>query len=174
MPPQVPIVLGTQAFYKHFYIGYLNNKQQLHFVKIKNKWIFFLNYIFFLNSGRARVNRAGRCIKRAGRKPVREGRSALGNRPSWNTDLQRSFCHSSWAILWNYHFVVIGCGDSGRRTSFCTFSKNRDWCTIFQPVWPVLMPGIFHLCVSLWLKGAVTVTSQCATSRWTAIVGHNG
>ena len=40
---------------------------------------FFFNNFFFLNSGRARVNRAGR-------KPVRAGRSNLGNRPSWNTD----------------------------------------------------------------------------------------
>ena len=43
----------------------------------------FLNYIFiFLNSGRARVNRAGR-------KPVRAGRSALGN--SWNTEVSVSW-----------------------------------------------------------------------------------
>ena len=34
--------------------------------------------------GRALVNRAGR-------KPVRAGCSALGNMPSWNTDLFRSF-----------------------------------------------------------------------------------
>ena len=36
--------MGTdlQAFYKHFYIGCLKTqKQQLHFVKIKNKIIFF-------------------------------------------------------------------------------------------------------------------------------------
>ena len=81
--------MGTnlQAFYKHFYIGCLKTqKQQLHFIKIK--MIFFLiiiiilfifKYIFvFLNSGRARVNRTGR-------KTVQAGRSALRNRPSWNT-----------------------------------------------------------------------------------------
>ena len=58
--------MGTnlQAFYKHFYIGCLKTqKQQLYFVKI----IFF----FF--------------VIRAGRKPVRAGRSALRNRPSCNT-----------------------------------------------------------------------------------------
>ena len=67
--------MGTnlQAFYKHFYIGCLKTqKQQLHSVKIKIK-LFFLR-----NSGRAHVNRAGR-------KPVRAGRSAVRNRPSWNT-----------------------------------------------------------------------------------------
>ena len=72
--------MGTnlQAFYKHFYIGCLKTqkKKQLHFVKIKQFFFFF----FFFYSGRARVNRAGR-------KPVRAGRSALRNRPSWNTDL---------------------------------------------------------------------------------------
>ena len=69
--------MGTnlQAFYKHLYISCLKTqKQQLHFVKIKINFFFF----FFLNSGRAHVNRAGR-------KPVRAGRSALINRPSWNT-----------------------------------------------------------------------------------------
>ena len=43
--------MGTnlQAFYKHFYIGCLKTqKQQLHFVKIKNKLIFFLIIILFL------------------------------------------------------------------------------------------------------------------------------
>ena len=74
--------MGTnlQAFYKHFYIGCLKTqKQQLHFVKRKNKLIFFFEInFFFLNSGMARANRAGR-------KPVRAGRSALRNRPSWNT-----------------------------------------------------------------------------------------
>ena len=63
--------MGTnlQAFYKHFYIGCLKTqKQQLHFVKIKNKLIFFFNNFFL-----------------AGRKPVRAGRSTLRNRPSWNT-----------------------------------------------------------------------------------------
>ena len=74
--------MGTnlQAFYKHFYIGCLKTqKQQLHFVKIKIKLIFVvLIFCFCLNSGRARVNRAG-C------KPVRAGCSALRNRPSWNT-----------------------------------------------------------------------------------------
>ena len=58
--------IGTnlQAFYKHFYIGCLKTQnQQLHFVKIKNN-------IFFLNSGKARVNWAGR--------------STLRNRPNWN------------------------------------------------------------------------------------------
>ena len=74
--------MGTnlQAFYKHFHIGCLKTqKQQLHFVKIKNKIIFFFNFFFFFNSGRARVNRAGR-------KPLRAGRSTLRNRPSWNTE----------------------------------------------------------------------------------------
>ena len=68
--------MGTnlQAFYKHFYIGCLKTqKQQLHLEKI----IFFFNFFFF-NSGRA-------CVNRAGRKPVRAGRGALRNRPSWNT-----------------------------------------------------------------------------------------
>ena len=69
--------VGTnlQAFYKHFYIGCLKTqKQQLHFVKIKNK------YFVFLNSGRARVNRAGR-------KPVRAGHCVLRNMLSWNTGM---------------------------------------------------------------------------------------
>ena len=37
--------MGTnlQAFYKHFYIGYLKTQKQQHFVKIKNKLIFFFN-----------------------------------------------------------------------------------------------------------------------------------
>ena len=75
--------MGTnlQAFYKHFYIGCLKTqKQQLHFVKII--FFFFFNYFFFfINTGSARVNRAGR-------KPVRAGRSALRNRPCWNTGLE--------------------------------------------------------------------------------------
>ena len=71
--------MGTnlQAFYKHFYIGCLKTqKQQLHFIKIK---MIFFKYIFvFLKSGRAHANRAGR-------KTVQAGRSAIRNRPSWNT-----------------------------------------------------------------------------------------
>ena len=73
--------MGTnlQAFYKHFYIGCLKTqKQQLHFVKLKNNFI-FLFFLFLFNYGRARANRAGR-------KPVRAGHSALRNRPSWNTE----------------------------------------------------------------------------------------
>ena len=64
--------MGTnlRAFYKHFYIGCLKTqKQQLHFVKIKNN--FFKLHFFVFNSGRVRVNQAGR-------KPVRAGHSALG------------------------------------------------------------------------------------------------
>ena len=49
-------------------------KQQLHLVKIKNNFLYFvLNYFFCLH------------VNRAGRKPVRAGHSALRNRPSWNT-----------------------------------------------------------------------------------------
>ena len=46
--------MGTnlQAFYKHFHIGCLKTqKQQLHFVKIKNKIIFFFKLIFFFLFG---------------------------------------------------------------------------------------------------------------------------
>ena len=71
--------MGTnmQAFYKHFYICCLKTpKKAITFCKNKTK-LFLL--LFFLNSGRARVNRAGR-------KAVRAGRSALRNGPSWNTD----------------------------------------------------------------------------------------
>ena len=78
--------MGTnlQAFYKHFYIGCLKTqKQQLHFVKIKYKFFWFSINFFFCYSGRARVNRAGR-------KSVRAGRSALRNRPSWNTGFNHS------------------------------------------------------------------------------------
>ena len=45
--------------------------------KQKNIKLIFL-FLFNNNSGRARVNRAER-------KPVRAGRSALRNMPSWNT-----------------------------------------------------------------------------------------
>ena len=72
--------MGTnlQVFSKHFYIGCLKTqKQQLHFVKKKKKISII---IFCFNSGRARINRAGR-------KPVRAGCSALRNRPSWNTEM---------------------------------------------------------------------------------------
>ena len=51
-------------------ITFCKNKKLINFC--------FFNLIFFNNSGRARVNRAGR-------KPVGAGRSALRNRPSWNT-----------------------------------------------------------------------------------------
>ena len=84
--------MGTnlQAFYKHFYIACLKTqKQQLRFVKIKNKVIFF----FFLIQT-ARVNRAGR-------KPVRAGRSTLRNRPSWNTIIaitMAAFRHG-WIVI---------------------------------------------------------------------------
>ena len=57
-----------------------NTKTAITFCKKKKiNSLFFCNYFFFY-SGRARVNRAGR-------KPLRAGRSALRNRPSWNTDL---------------------------------------------------------------------------------------
>ena len=59
-----------------------NTKTAITFCKNKTKLIFYFLFFFIffnLNSGRARVNRAGR-------KPVRAGRSALRNRPSWNTD----------------------------------------------------------------------------------------
>ena len=49
--------MGTnlRAFYKHFYIDCLKTqKQQLHFVKIKNI------FLFFFNLDGARANRAGR------------------------------------------------------------------------------------------------------------------
>ena len=73
--------MGTnlQAFYKHFYIGCLKTqKQQLHLVKIKYTFFLFSINFFCWYSVRARVNQAGR-------KPVRAGRSALRNMPSWNT-----------------------------------------------------------------------------------------
>ena len=73
--------MGTnlQEFYKYFYIGCLKTqKQQLHFVTI-NLFLFYL----FIYSDRAHVNRAGH-------KPVRAERSALGNRPGWNTDVNSS------------------------------------------------------------------------------------
>ena len=49
--------MGTnlQAFYKHFYIGCLKTeKQQLHFVKIKNKLLLFI-YLFILKIWAGRV-----------------------------------------------------------------------------------------------------------------------
>ena len=55
-----------------------NTKTAITFCKNK-KYFFFFKLIFFVfNSGRARVNRAGR-------KPVRAGHSVLRNRPNWNT-----------------------------------------------------------------------------------------
>ena len=57
--------------HKHFHIGCL--KTAITFCKWKNN-----NFLFFFNSGRALVNRAGR-------KPVRAGCSALRNMLSWNT-----------------------------------------------------------------------------------------
>ena len=64
--------------HKHFYIGCLKTQQQLYFFNGKKKIIKKINFLVFNNSGRALVNRAGR-------KPVRAGRSALINVPSWNT-----------------------------------------------------------------------------------------
>ena len=60
--------MGTnlQAFYKHFYIGCLKTQKTA------------ITFFVFFYSVRAHANRAGR-------KPVRAGRSALRNRPSWNT-----------------------------------------------------------------------------------------
>ena len=43
------------------------------------KYIIYIYFYFFHNSGRALVNRAGRT-------PVRAGRIALINMPSWNTE----------------------------------------------------------------------------------------
>ena len=71
--------MGTnlQAFYKHFYIGYLKTqKQQLHFVKIKENWRKKIKCFFCFGF----LNRAGRCVQRAGRKTGRAGRS-------WNTGI---------------------------------------------------------------------------------------
>ena len=63
--------MGTnlQAFYKHFYISCLKTqKQQLHFVKIKNSFIFFsFKLIFFL------IIREGAC--KSGRAQASTGRA---------------------------------------------------------------------------------------------------
>ena len=77
--------MGTnlQAFYKHFYISCLKTQKQ----QFNYKLIFF-----FLNSGTARLNRAGR-------KPVRAGRSALRNRPSWNTDYMTVYAVHTRVVL---------------------------------------------------------------------------
>ena len=56
--------------------------------------------IFFLNSGRARVNRAGR-------KPVRAGRSALRNRPSWDTATIHAFYLSPNRNMCTNTYVLI-------------------------------------------------------------------
>ena len=73
--------MGTnlQAFCRHFYISCLKtHKKKNYFVKNKKKLNLNFFFFFFSNSGRAWINRAGRT-------PVRAGRSALRNRPSWNT-----------------------------------------------------------------------------------------
>ena len=68
--------------HKHFYISCLKTQWQLHFVNGGKKKI---NNFCLNNSGRALVNRAGR-------KPLRAGRSALRNMPSWNTDVLYADC----------------------------------------------------------------------------------
>ena len=105
--------MGTnlQAFYKHFYIGCLKRqKQQLHFVKIKN--IFFVSKKKKKNySGRARVNRGGR-------KTVRAGRSALRNGPSWNT------------VLESYLLILHRMSAAGRRSAWKS-GAGRAWSARF-------------------------------------------
>ena len=81
-------------------------------------------FFFFNHSGTARVNRAG-C------KPVRVGRSALRNRPTWNTLLG--------PVLW----AVAGCcrGSSGAvrrarsRTSVVRCSRDVYWGLCCE-LWP--------------------------------------
>ena len=98
--------------HKYFYIGCLKTQQQLHFVnggKTKNYFIFYFLYVI----------RAGRClIGQYG--PVRAGRSALRNMPSWNTEYIMhtwTFFHSKLAgvpvhqhlpnCTINYNFIVL-------------------------------------------------------------------
>ena len=60
------------------------------------------NYNFcFLNSGRALVNRAGR-------KPVRAGRSALINMPSWNTVINTIMYATVKISTIIYNVTVVG------------------------------------------------------------------
>ena len=80
--------------------------------------VFFKLIFFFLNSGRARVNRAGR-------KPVRAGRSALGNRPAGTLCIVTAsylfamfqsgrhyllICHVAQWLMWP---VFVGCCSGG-------------------------------------------------------------
>ena len=97
--------LVRKAFYKHFYIGCLKTQKNNYILClycaikdiVKTKLMFFKNYftyIFFLNNSvRARVNRAGR-------KPVRAGRSAPRNRPSWNIEDTTQILQSATCCQW--------------------------------------------------------------------------
>ena len=133
--------MGTnlQAYYKHFYIGCLKTQKSITFCK--NKTIFFLlNYFFsFLNSGRARVNRAG-C------KPARAGCSALINMPSWNTALYLSPCLTfvcthrvtRWFVGYvcrREHTLVSGCCNTTapltRRFS-CVGCRRSGCCALYE------------------------------------------
>ena len=83
------------------------NTTAIQFCKWKTKIIknvFFFGYNLFFNSGRALVNRAGR-------KPVRAGRSALINMPSWNTAVHClivAVCSELSEVLaaWRWPFIV--------------------------------------------------------------------
>ena len=91
--------------HKHFYIGCLKTQQKL---GTWGKKIITTNVIisFFNNSGRALVNRAGL-------KPVRAGRSALINMPSWNTGIRLAAKTLRAGVLQSIHkhwFMVLLAG----------------------------------------------------------------
>ena len=72
---------------------------------------------FFFYSGRVRVNRAGR-------KPVRAGRSALRNRTSWNTEVWAQFCGRSmkkWAQICKHKHFYIGCLKTQQQLHFVNY-----------------------------------------------------
>ena len=95
-----------------------NTKKAITFCK--NKTFFFLFIYFFclifvlFNSGRARVNWAGR-------KPVRAGRSALINRPSWNTV-------PVFKLVYFLSCYVTACTP---KAQYCTFYAV---CVLYVPV----------------------------------------
>ena len=91
--------------------------------------------------GRARVNRAGR-------KPVRAGRSTLRNRPSWNTVEGSTLCNSRYKIQ----------ADSGRNDHALEAVVLTTYC-------------LQMACVTNWIPESSHVTfagpmiSQCTSRR---------
>ena len=79
--------MGTNLQAQAFLHRLSENTTAITFCKWKTN--IYVDNFFFLNSGRARVNREGR-------KPVRAGRRALRNRPSWNTDIYIIIMYNDW------------------------------------------------------------------------------